>query len=210
MLAFVIDFRSETTVIHTMTAVNFAEQLGTLMEVSKEELENIRYGTLLHDLGKIMIPPEILESSRTLSGEEMKIMRSHVLGTEAILKDSIGEPVLQIAVRHHEKLDGSGYPRGLRDQEMTLPQKIVAVADILSALYGKRSYKEPFDKGKIKSIIQDEAESGKISKLVVQCLLEHYDQVIKKYEKEKDNIIGLYLKIKSEYQDICGEFERIV
>lgn len=210
MLAFIIDFRSETTVIHTMTAVNFAEQLGILMNVSNEDLENIRYGALLHDLGKITIPPEILESSRTLSSQEMEIMRSHVSRTEAILKDSIGDPILQIAVRHHEKLDGSGYPRGLKDQEMTLPQKIVAVADILSALYGKRSYKEPFDKKKIKSIIRYEAESGKISKLVVQCLLDHYDQVIREYEKEKDNIIGLYLNIKSDYQDICGEFGRVV
>lgn len=210
MLVYIIDFRSEFTVIHTVSTVNFAEQLGYLMGVSAEDLQNIHYGALLHDLGKIAIPLDILESTGKLTPGEMEIMKSHVIKTEAILKGSIDDTVLQIAVRHHEKLDGSGYPRGLREKDLTIPQQITAVADILSALYGKRSYKEAFDKEKIKQLIQKDASSGKISKAVVKCLMEHYDTVIANYEKEKENTVGLYLRIRKDYDDSYGRFKNIV
>ena len=140
MLVYSIDFRSEHTVIHTLATVNFAEQLGRLARLSGREMRDLHYGALLHDLGKIAIPVSILESTGRLSDEEMKVMKAHVRITEMILEGVVDDSVLQIAVRHHEKLDGTGYHKGLKAEELTLPQQIIAVADILSALYGKRSY----------------------------------------------------------------------
>lgn len=209
MLIYTIDFRSEHTVVHTMSTVNFAVQLGRLMRLSGKDQRNIYYGALLHDLGKIAIPIEILESPGRLSDEDMKIMRGHVQITNEILQGIVDDEVLEIAIRHHEKLDGSGYYRGLTDEELTLPQKIVAVADILSALYGKRSYKEAFESEKIKQIIQGDADNGKISKTVVHALMVNYDQIINNYEKEKEATIGLYLKIKEQFEEIKKRFEHL-
>jgi HD-GYP domain-containing protein (c-di-GMP phosphodiesterase class II) len=146
MLVYTIDFRSEHTVVHTLATVNFAEQLGRLSRLSGKDLRDLHYGALLHDLGKIAIPLNILESNGRLSDDEMKIMKAHVRITEMILEGVVDDDVLQIAVRHHEKLDGTGYHKGLTAKDLTLPQQIIAVADILSALYGKRSYKEAFSK----------------------------------------------------------------
>lgn len=207
MLAYTIDFRSEHTVIHTISAVNFAEQLGRLMRLSATQLRDVYYGTLLHDIGKIAIPIEILESTGRLVDEDMRVMKAHVRITEMILEGLVSDEVLQIAARHHEKLDGTGYHKGLSEQELTLPQKIVAVADILSALYGKRSYKESFENETIKKILTEEAENHKISKEVVDCLLLSYDKVIKNYEQQKSKAIGVYLEIKKQHAETLKRFE---
>ena len=124
-----------------------------------------------------------------------------------ILEGVVDDAVLQIAVRHHEKLDGSGYHKGLTGDQLTLPQQIVAVADILSALYGKRSYKEAFSSDLIKKIMTGDAENNKINKGAVDILMRNYDKVITAFEKEKENTIGLYLKIKEQYAVMIERFE---
>lgn len=207
MLVYTIDFRSEHTVIHTLATVNFAEQLGRLARLSGKDLRDLHYGALLHDLGKIAIPLSILESTGRLSDSEMKIMKAHVRITEMILEGVVDDAVLQIAVRHHEKLDGTGYHKGYNASDLTLTQQIIAVADILSALYGKRSYKEAFSKEKILDIMKSDAENGKINKKVVESLERNYDKIIAEFEKEKENTIGLYLKIKEQYVIISEKFK---
>ncbi len=209
MLVYSIDFRSEHTVVHTMSTVNFAMQLGRLMKVGAKNLRNMYYGALLHDLGKVAIPLDILESPGRLGEEEMRVMRAHVRITEMILSGLVDEDVLQIAVRHHEKLDGTGYHKGLSEKDLTLPQQIVAVADILSALYGKRSYKDSFDSSKIRRILQEDAGNGKISRQAVDCLMAHYDAMIREYEEQKDETIGLYLRIKQQHEEIKKKLEGI-
>ncbi len=208
MLVYIIDFRSEHTVIHTLATVNFAEQLGRLARLTGKELRDLHYGALLHDLGKIAIPLNILESTGRLSDEEMKVMKAHVRITEMILEGVVDDDVLQIAVRHHEKLDGTGYHKGLTAADLTLPQQIIAVADILSALYGKRSYKEAFSKEKILDIMTSDAERGKINQNVVNTLVTHYDSIIKEFEKEKESTIGLYLQVKEQYAVMSEKFQK--
>lgn len=208
MLIYTIDFRSEHTVVHTMSTVNFADQIGRLMHLGASELYNLHYGAMLHDLGKIAIPLEILESTGRLSKEEFRIMKAHVQITEIILKDIIDEDVLQIAIRHHEKLDGTGYHRGLTAKDLTIPQQIVAVADILSALYGKRSYKDSFDPELIKKILSEDAENKKINQAAVNCVLKNYDSIITTYEKEKQHMLGLYWEIKKDYETIILKFRK--
>ncbi len=208
MLVYTIDFRSEHTVIHTLATVYFAEQLGRLARLSGKDMRDLHYGALLHDLGKIAIPLNILESTGRLSDDEMKIMKAHVRITEMILEGVVDDDVLQIAVRHHEKLDGTGYHRGLSAKDLTLPQQIIAVADILSALYGKRSYKEAFSKEKILEIMNSDADKGKINRNVVTTLEKNYDNIIQAFEKEKESTIGLYLKIKEQYAAMIERFER--
>lgn len=208
-LVYTIDFRSEHTVVHTLATMNFAQQIGRLMRLSSKDMSNLYYGALLHDLGKIAIPLNILESNGRLSDEEMKVMKAHVRITEMILEGIVDDEVLQIAVRHHEKLDGTGYHKGLSEKDLTLPQQIVAVADILSALYGKRSYKDAFSKEKIQEIMEGDADNHKINKEAVEKLMRNYDNVIKDFEKEKENTIGLYLQIKEQFAVMSEKFQNL-
>ena len=133
-----------------------------------------------------------------------KTYENKIINDEGVVDDA----VLQIAVRHHEKLDGTGYHKGLTGADLTLPQQIIAVADILSALYGKRSYKEAFSKEKILDIMNSDADRGKINRNVVTVLERNYDNIIKAFEKEKENTIGLYLKIKEQYEVMIERFKQ--
>ncbi len=208
MLIYIIDFRSQQTVFHTLATRIFAVEIGKLMHLSDTDLEILYYGALLHDVGKIAIPLSILEAPRRLTDAEMRIMRAHVQITEMILNGVIDDSVLQAAIRHHEKLDGTGYPRGINDESLTTVQKVIAVADILSALYGKRSYKEAFDPERIKNIMQSDADNGKICPVATMVVIDHFDEIIESYEKQREETLGIYETILEQYEEIYERFKK--
>lgn len=175
MIPHTIDFRSEHTVTHTVATVKISIMLGILCGLNQEELTKIYIGSLLHDIGKISTPLGILEKDGKLSEYEFGIMKDHVVLSDYILKGCMSEEIVHIAARHHEKLDGSGYPKGLREEELTLSERIVAVADVLSALMGRRSYKEPFPEELVRKIMIENKVNGKLSGEVIDKALEHYD-----------------------------------
>ena len=193
--------------MHTLATTAFALELGRILRVSTKELQLLYYGALLHDIGKIAIPVEILEAPRRLTDEEMQVMKAHVSVSEKILRGIIDDEVLEVAVRHHEKLDGSGYHRGLKGEELTQLQRIVAVADILSALYGKRSYKDSFEPEKIKAILMKDAEAGKICQGIVSVAVGNFDTIIRNYEKQRKNTLGIYETILTQYDKIYEQFK---
>lgn len=209
MLIYAIDFRSYQTVVHSLATTTFATSIARLMRLQSEELQIIYYGALLHDIGKIAIPLEILEAPRRLNDDEMRIMKAHVMITEKILRGIIDDEVLEVSIRHHEKLDGTGYHRGLKGDEITQAQRIVAVADILSALYGKRSYKESFSTEKIISILQEDADAGKICDKITGVVVRNLNNILKEFEKNKQETIGLYEGILKEYDEIYELFKHL-
>lgn len=207
MLIYTIDFQSEVTVLHTLATTTFATRIAQLMQLHAAEVENIYYGALLHDIGKIMIPVSILESPNRLEESEMEIMKTHVLHTESILKGIVNREVLDIAIRHHEKLDGSGYPNGYSGDQLTPAQRIVAVADILSALYQKRSYKDSFELSTIAQIIRDEAMNGKLCPQTVAYTIKYMNQIMLNFEAQREETMGLYMKIKEQFDIIYARFK---
>ena len=207
MLVYIIDFRSEHTVIHTLATTIFAQELGEMMHLTAQEKYNLYYGALLHDIGKIAIPLSILEAPGRLTPKEMDIMKKHVEITDHILTGIVDDDVREIAIRHHEKIDGSGYFRGLKGEQLTKPQRIFAVADIISALYGKRSYKEAFDIDKIKEIIKSDADNNKICPQVVGVALRNMNRIIDNFEKKKEVTLGTYMQIKRQEHEIYEQFK---
>lgn len=207
MLVYIIDFRSEHTVIHTLATTIFAQELGEMMHLTAQEKYNLYYGALLHDIGKIAIPLSILEAPGRLTPKEMDIMKKHVEITDHILTGIVDDDVREIAIRHHEKIDGSGYFRGLKGEQLTKPQRIVAVADIISALYGKRSYKEAFDIDRIKEIIKSDADNNKICPQVVGVALRNMNRIIDNFEKKKEVTLGTYMQIKRQEHEIYEQFK---
>ena len=207
MLVYAIDFRSQQTVIHTMSTKTFALEIGRLMRVSVTDLQILYYGSLLHDIGKIVIPLSILEAPRRLTDEEMRIMKAHVVITDKILRGIMDPKIVEVAARHHEKLDGTGYPKGLKGEELSNLERIIAVADILSALYGKRSYKDSFPPEKIKGILQSDADDGKICSEVVAVAIGNYDNIIRDYEKQRSETMEKYMEITNQYDSIYARFK---
>ena len=207
MLIYTIDFRSEHTVLHSLATTTFAMEIARLMHLSSQDMYYIYYGALLHDIGKLATPTEILEAPRRLTEEEMKIMQKHVSDSEKILRGIVDENVVEIAIRHHEKLDGTGYHRGLMGNKLTVPQRIVAVADIISALYGKRSYKDEFPMEKIKEILMSDCENRKLCPMVVGVAVRNMNTLIRNFEKKKEDTMGNYMLIKQQYEEIYQKFK---
>lgn len=205
MLIYVIDFRSRHTVTHTITTMTISSEIAKLMHVSEEQRQKIYYGAMMHDLGKIGVPVEILEYPGKLSYLAMRIMRTHVEVTERILGDSLDKEITQIALRHHEKIDGSGYPDGLKNEELTLSDRIVAIADIVSALCGTRSYKDSYPKERTLKIIQDMSDNGLIDPVVTTTIVQNFDRIMDTvYEKSKP-VQDCYNTIQEQYVRLLKE-----
>ncbi len=119
-------------------ATGIAMELG----LPREEIERIRIAALLHDLGKLAVPPEILDKASTLSSGEWQAIGEHPRIGQVILEQATGlREAIPVVLHHHERFNGTGYPHGLRGQEIPLGARIVAVADAYHAMVHKRPYK---------------------------------------------------------------------
>lgn len=206
MLIYIIDFRSRYTVTHTITTTSVSKSLAELMGMDEHTVDLVVNGALLHDLGKVGIPVEILEFPGKLSVQAMAVMRTHVALTGEILDDCVTEAVKRVAMRHHEKLDGAGYPLGLTAEELTPAERVVAVADIVSALCGTRSYKDAFPKEKVVSIITKMSAEGLIDSGIVAVMVAHFDEVMDEVRVRTAPLLASYNAIAGEYTTLMNHY----
>ena len=145
-LVFALEAKDKYTEGHARRATEYAAYICKKMSLSKEYTEDIILGSLLHDIGKIGITESILNKKKKLTKAEYDHIQTHVLIGERILTPIIkNETVLKIVRHHHENIDGSGYPDGLKGTAIPLEARIVAVADTYDALLSKRSYRKSTD-----------------------------------------------------------------
>ncbi|MDE5696730.1 MAG: HD domain-containing protein [Lachnospiraceae bacterium] len=134
------------TYAHSVNVAVLSCIIGFGMKMNEQSLEQLVMAGLLHDLGKLMIPPEILNKSTRLTNEEYEIMKTHSALSYEMIKErwDISSQVKAAVLYHHENVDGSGYPNGIDGDGMTLITKILHVADVYDALVSRRPYKSPY------------------------------------------------------------------
>ncbi|BDU50159.1 HD-GYP domain-containing protein [Haliovirga abyssi] len=130
---------------HSLNTVIISLLIGDSLGYSKEKLELLGKGALLHDVGMLKIKKETLEKSEDLSSDEIMEIKKHTAYGEEIIGDKIEKDVLDIIKYHHEKMDGTGYPEGLKGNEIPEMAKVVNIADIYCALIENRNYRERYD-----------------------------------------------------------------
>lgn len=136
--------RSRPYLIHEAQpfVAKLAVAIGRILDLPAQQLDEIHFCGLLHDIGELTLPQRILCSSTRLSRQELDIVRTHCQAGADLLKDlGYPSPVVRVALEHHERLDGSGYPLGLGGDEICLEAKIVAVADVAEAMTADRPYR---------------------------------------------------------------------
>jgi len=142
-LAAAIDAKDEYTHGHSFRVARYSVAIGKKMNMSKNMVNNLEIAAYMHDLGKIGIPGAILGKTGKLTAEEYKIIKTHPELTNKILQPmNLPAFIIDGAVQHHERLDGSGYPRGLKGNEISLFGRIIAVADVFDALTSARPYRD--------------------------------------------------------------------
>jgi putative two-component system response regulator len=171
-LANAVEAKDNYTLGHTQRVSTLAVALGANMGLDEGELQALRLGGILHDVGKIGVPEEILNKPGPLSDDEWKLMKSHAeMGYNICLPlmESIG-PALDVIRHHHEKLDGSSYPDGLKGDEISRMARIMAVVDCYDAMITDRPYRAGMPKGKALAVLRDEVTRGKLDGMVVDAL----------------------------------------
>ena len=154
------EYKDDTTGLHVLRMAHYCKVLALAMGFAEEDAEMLAQAAPMHDVGKIGTPDAILKQAGKLTEDEWQIMRQHVDNAGVILGDEPGE-LLQmartIALTHHEKWDGSGYPKGLRGEEIPLVGRISALADVFDALSSVRPYKGSVPVDEVVAIIRSES-----------------------------------------------------
>ncbi|BBO89368.1 HD-GYP domain-containing protein [Desulfosarcina ovata] len=169
-----VEAKDSYTQGHVDRVSELASSIGRNMSLSENEMEALRIGGALHDVGKLGVPEEILNKPGPLDNGEWTVMKTHPeIGYKICLplKKNLGQ-ALDIVRHHHEKLDGSGYPDGLKADEILMVTRIMTVADIFDALTSDRPYRKAMSTVKATQILLKEAQKGKIDSVVTRCLLQ--------------------------------------
>jgi putative nucleotidyltransferase with HDIG domain len=153
-----LDLRDKETEGHTQRVTEMTLRLAASMGIQDTMLLHIRRGALLHDIGKMGIPDYILLKTEELTAEEAEIMRKHPLyAYELLSKIAYLKPALDIPYCHHERWNGSGYPRGLKGEQIPLAARIFSVVDVWDALTSDRPYRKGWSQKKALSYIRQNA-----------------------------------------------------
>ncbi len=170
-IAFTVETRDPYTAGHQKRVSNLARAIATEMGLSEDRIEGIRMAGIIHDLGKISIPSEILSRPGILTDIEFDFIKIHPRIGYDILKDiDFSWPIADIVLQHHERSDGSGYPQGLSGEEILIEARIIAVADVVEAMASHRPYRPAL--GIQKALEEISKQKGKLydEKAVNACL----------------------------------------
>jgi len=179
VLAASIDARDPLTAGHSEKVTEYAVGICRELGLSNDDTETIRVAALLHDYGKIAIPDSILKKKGLLTKEERITIETHAARTREILEQVNFQGVLsqvpEIAGSHHEKLDGSGYPCGLKGADIPLGARIIAVADIFEAITSKRHYRDPMLLDEAFGVLENECNvSHRLDKTIVEAFRKYF------------------------------------
>lgn len=183
----ITEAKSGQTGQHVKRVSEYTRVIAEGMDLPPKYINDLRVASMMHDIGKLLIPPEILEKPGRLTDEEFKIMKSHVTIGENLLHNAPGEIMGMarvIAQQHHEWWNGKGY-LGMSGEEIELPARICAVADVYDALTSARSYKKAWTADEAFKMITDEVGTH-FEPSVVWAFAQHFDEIKEVQERYKD------------------------
>jgi diguanylate cyclase (GGDEF)-like protein/putative nucleotidyltransferase with HDIG domain len=182
-LSLAIDAKDRTTSEHLHRVEVFAIEIGRELGLSQDELDALRAAALLHDIGKLAVPEHIISKPGKLTPEEFEKMKIHtIVGAEILEEVDFPYPVVPIVRAHHEKWDGSGYPQGLKGEEIPIGARILAAVDCLDALASDRQYRRALPLPEAMSHVASEAGASYDPK-VVEILGRRYLELEEKARK---------------------------
>lgn len=171
--------RDYTTYAHAVKVAKIAKHIGVAIGLPDLQVEILELAGLVHDIGKTAIPDDILLKPDLFSVQDRRIMEYHpLIGAKLFAPRLQDDQITNIILRHHERLDGSGYPLGLKGDEIDLLSRIMAVADVYEALTAHRPYKKPLSVKKALLILNHEAEMNHLDSHVVTVLASIVDDLV--------------------------------
>ena len=174
----IIDFRSSYTAMHSSGVAATAVRLAEIMGMSEDECKMMMIAGYLHDIGKLKVPKAVLDKNDKLTDSEFNIVKEYAYYTNLLLKDIAGfDQIGRWASLHHEKLNGYGYPFRLSADDIPMGARIIAIADIFSAVAEIRAYRAGMAKDEVIETLREYVESGAMSGYLVDLLINNYDDI---------------------------------
>ncbi|MCL2530225.1 MAG: HD domain-containing protein, partial [Coriobacteriia bacterium] len=178
IIAHIIDFKSRFTATHSSGVAAVAAELCKIAGFSERDCKLMEIGGLLHDLGKISVPNDILEKKGSLDSREFNTIKKHTYYTYAVLNKIKGlENVAAWAAHHHERADGNGYPFHIKGNDFSKMARVMAVADVTSALTEDRPYRDGMSRDETIKTLYSMAETGAIDKHTVSLVYNNFSHI---------------------------------
>ena len=189
----IIDFKSRFTATHSSGVSKCAMMLAQQFGFADNEIAQMEIAGYFHDLGKLAVPNSILEKPGRLTKEEFDIIKQHTYFTYSVLSTIGGlDSIAEWAAFHHEKLDGSGYPFHIAADRINTGSRIMAVADIFTALAEDRPYRKSMKRKQIEDILISHTANGSLDKRIVNIVLDNFEEISSEVKSEQERSIEIY------------------
>ncbi|NLM04446.1 MAG: HD domain-containing protein [Clostridiales bacterium] len=203
VFARIIDFRSRFTSVHSSGVTEVAETIARLLKWSEEDCIKMRIAGYLHDIGKLMVPTEILEKPSSLTKEEYNIVREHTYHGYYLLDNIDGlEEINEYASFHHERLDGTGYPFRIKGEDLKEGSRIMAVADVFTAITEDRPYRKGMNEKNALRVLEQMGKNLSLDSDLVQIVKENFDIINRKR-------INAQKRAAEEYEEFTKKLEKV-
>ncbi len=180
MIAEVLANRDQYTFDHDMKVAAISKLIGEKLGLSQDSLISLELGCLAHDIGKTAIPDDVLLKPARFNFHDRNIMEYHpLIGAKLVARHIQDDKIIDIILNHHERLDGSGYPAGLKGDEIGILPRIVAAADTYEALVSRRPYKKSISSDQAIRILKEEVQNNRLDPRVVDTLVEILPEIPK-------------------------------
>ncbi|MCI8966745.1 MAG: HD domain-containing protein [Lachnospiraceae bacterium] len=202
MLMYCTGLKDEQMVSETVATIYVCRELGRKLKLSELDKNEVYYAALLHDIGMLAIPSELLDAPRTLSEEEKNLVKTHVDIMEKTLDRKLSKEIIRIAAGHHERFDGSGYPRGLKASVMGEKEAILQISEQVINAMEPKPYREAYTKEEIVDELNNGIISGKYEGIVADTFLKHYDEIMEKAKQKADMALITHQKLQRNYNQV--------
>jgi HD-GYP domain-containing protein (c-di-GMP phosphodiesterase class II) len=199
MLMYCTGLKDEKMVSDTVATICMCRELASKLKLSEADKTEVYYAALLHDIGMLAMPNELIQAPRGLNEEEKNFIKTHVEIMEKTLEQKISIDIIKIAASHHERFDGSGYPRGLKGSVMGVKDAILQISENVVSLMSDKPYRNAYDSEQIKEDLNQGIISGKYDGIVADTFAKYYDDIVAKAKERADKSMLMHQKLTRNY-----------
>lgn len=206
MLMYCTGLKSENMVSETVATMYVCRELGRKLKQSEMDKNEVYYAALLHDIGMLAMPSKLVDAPRSLNQAEKNFIHTHVEIMEKVLEGKISPDIISIASAHHERCDGSGYPRGLKGNAMSEKQAILQIAENVVHMGMEKPYRRAFTKDEIIKDLNDGIVNDKYDGIIADTMVRNYDEIMEKAFARAQNALVTHQKLQSNYEQVYKSF----
>ena len=208
MLMYTTGLKKESMVADTIETIYVCKEIGRKMQLSEMDSAEIYYAALVHDIGMLAIPEDIIDAPRKLEDAEKNLIHTHVELMHKAIEGKFSQNIVDIAVAHHERFDGSGYPKGLKGSGMNTKQAILQTAETVVSMINDKPYRKAYNKEDIMEELNNGIVSGKYDGVVADTFLRYYDEIVEKAFQKAQVALTTHQRLLRNYEQVYKNFTK--